>query len=129
MFKLLLSLMTWCSLAASLLASGGGGGCGGGGMGSCGFGDSGPIFPLPRVEEDVMVGGIILRLDREKWGYSVFAAAKEGVLARFSTGDIEVILRRAAPMRDDERALIQRLRSRADVLYVRSVATSGDYGA
>jgi hypothetical protein len=125
MFKLLLSLMTWCSLAASLLASGGGGGCGGGGMGSCGFGDSGPIFPLPRVEEDVKVGGIILRLDREKWGYSVFAAAKEGVLARFSTGDIEVTLRRVAPMRDDERALIQRLRSRADVLYVRSVATSG----
>jgi hypothetical protein len=123
MFKLLLGLMT--CLAVSLLASGGGGGCGGGGMGSCGFGDSGPIFPLPRVEEDVTVGGIILRLDREKWGYSVFAAAKDGVLARFSTGDIEVTLRRVAPMRDDERALVQRLRSRADVLYVRSVATSG----
>ena len=53
-------------------------------MGSCGFGDSGPVFPAPKVEEDVKVGGIILRLDREKWGYSLFAATKEGVLARFS---------------------------------------------
>ena len=94
-------------------------------MGSWGFGDSGPIFPLPRVEEDVKVGGIILRLDREKWGYSVLAAAKEGVLARFSAEDIEVTLRRGAPMRDDERTLVERLRSRNDVLYVRSVATSG----
>jgi hypothetical protein len=94
-------------------------------MGSCGFGDSGPIFPLPRVEEDVKVGGIILRLDREKWGYSVFAAAKEGVLARFSGEDIEVTLRRVLPMREDERSLAQRLRSRNDVLYVHSVATSG----
>ena len=74
-------------------------------------------------------GGIILRLDREQWGYSVFAAAKEGVLSRFSAEDIEVTLRRVPPMRDDGRTPVERLRSRNDVLYVRSVATSGDYGA
>ena len=60
MFKVLLGIIVGCSLAANLLASSGGGGCGAGGAGGFG-GDSGPIFPLPRVEEDVNVGGITER--------------------------------------------------------------------
>ena len=126
MFKVLLGMATWFSLAAGLLASGGGGGCAGGGAGFCGFGDSGPIFALPSVEEDVKVGGITLRLDREKWGYSVFAATcDESPLARFFGEDIEVTLRRVVPMPNDERTLFQSLGSRNDVLYVRAVGTSG----
>ena len=86
------------ALRPGLVASGGGGGCGGSGAGFCGFGDSGPIIVLPRVEEDVRVGGITLRLDREKWGYSIFADTSEGALARFFGEDIEVDLRRVMPM-------------------------------
>jgi hypothetical protein len=124
MFKVLLGIIVGCSLAANLLASSGGGGCGAGGAGGFG-GDSGPIFPLPRVEEDVNVGGITERLDREKWGYSVFAAVGEDPLARFFGEDIEITLRRVAQMPNDERTLVQSLGARKDVLYVRTVATSG----
>jgi hypothetical protein len=125
MFRLLLGITISCTLAAGLLASGGGGGCAGGGAGLGGFGDSGLIFALPKVEEDVKVGGITLKLDREKWGYSVFGATSQGPLARFVGDDIEVTLRRAAPMPDDGRTLVQSLSSRNDVLYVRAVATAG----
>ncbi len=50
MFKALLGVAAWCSMAAGLLASGGGGGCGGGGGGGgfCGFGgDSGSPIRAP----------------------------------------------------------------------------------
>ena len=125
MLKVVLGVAAFCGLATGLVASGGGGGCGGTGAGFCGFGDSGPIMVLPRVEEDVRVGGITLRLDREKWGYSIFADTSEGALARFFGEDIEVDLRRVVPMASDERTLVRNLRSRNDVLYARAVATSG----
>jgi hypothetical protein len=96
MLKVVLGVAAFCGLATGLVASGGGGGCGGTGAGFCGFGDSGPIMVLPRVEEDVRVGGITLRLDREKWGYSIFADTSEGALARFFGEDIEVDLRRVS---------------------------------
>ena len=64
------------------------------------------------------MGGITLRLDREKWGYSIFADTSEGALARFFGEDIEV----DSPRYTDGQ---RNLRSRNDVLYVRAVATSG----
>ena len=70
------------------------------------------------------MGGLTLKLDREKWGYSVFAAASGGLLGRFFGEDIEVTLRRVAPMPNNERTLVQSLGSRSDVLYVRG----GDVG-
>jgi len=128
MFKILLGIAAWCSLAGGLLASGGGGSCAGGGGGDggfCGFGDSGYSFSLPKVEEDVDVGGLTLKLDRTKWGYSVFAGADVGPLARFVGEDIEVTLRRIAPLPDEGRLLVETLAGQNDVLYVRAVATSG----
>jgi hypothetical protein len=127
MFKALLGVAVWCSMAVGLLASGGGGGCGGGGGGGfCGFGgDSGRIYALPTVEEDVNVGGLTLKLDRTKWGYSVFATTHDGPIARFVGEDIEVTLRRIAPLADKGRSLVETLAARNDVLYVRPVATSG----
>jgi hypothetical protein len=126
MFRALLGIAAWCSIASGLLASGGGGGCAGGGGGFCGFGgDSGYPFSLPKVEEDVDVGGLTLKLDRTKWGYSVFAAEGDGPLARFTGEDIEVTLRRIAPPSDDGRRLVETLAARNDVLYARAVATSG----
>lgn len=123
MGKTIVALVTCCAMASPLLASGGG--CGGGG-GFGGFGgDSGPIFELPKVEEDVDVGGLTLKLDRTKWGYSVFATAGDGTLARFVGEDIEVTLRRIAPPADGGRAFVEALASQADVLYARSVSTSG----
>ena len=93
MFKSLLVVGALCGVASGLFASGGGGGCaGGGGAGFCGFGDSGYPFELPKVEEDVIVGGLTLKLDRTKWGYSVFGAKGDGALARFIGDDIEVTL-------------------------------------
>jgi hypothetical protein len=125
MFKLLVGVAAWCTMISALLASGGGCG-GGGGGGGCGFGgDSGPIFELPKVEEDVNVGGLTLKLDRTKWGYSVFAAAGDGALARFSGEDIEVTLRRIAPPPAGGRALVEALSAQSDVLYARPVSTSG----
>ncbi len=128
MFRALLGVAAWCSVAAGLLASGGGGGCagGGGGGGFCGFGgDSGYSFALPKVEEDVDVGGLTLKLDRTKWGYSVFGGTDAGTLARFVGEDIEVTLRRIAPPTDEGRRLVSTLAARNDVLYARAVATSG----
>jgi hypothetical protein len=127
MFKALLVVATWCSIATALLASGGGGGCGGGGGGGfCGFGgDSGRTYVLPTVEEDVDVGGLTLKLDRTKWGYSVFAGPDNGTLARFVGEDIEITLRRIAPLPDEGRLLVEFLAAQKDVLYVRAVATSG----
>jgi hypothetical protein len=113
-------------MVVELLASGGGGGCGGGGGGFCGFGgDSEPVFELPKVEEDVEVGGLTLKLDRTKWGFSVFAGTATGTLARFVGEDIEVTLRRIAPLPDEGRLLVESLAAQKDVLYVRTVATSG----
>ena len=129
MFKALLGVAAWCSMAAGLLASGGGGGCGGGGGGGggfCGFGgDSGSPFALLKVEEDVAVGGLTIKLDRTKWGYSVFDGVRDGLLARFVGEDIEVTLRRIAPLPVDGRMLVKALSSKQDVLYARSIATSG----
>ncbi len=126
MFKGLLLVGALCGVASELFASGGGGGCaGGGGAGFCGFGDSGYPFELPKVEEDVVVGGLTLKLDRTKWGYSVFGVKGDGALARFIGDDIEVTLRRIAPPSDDGRRLAETLAARHDVLYARAVATSG----
>ena len=127
MFKALLGVVAWCSIAAGLLASGGGGGCaGGGGGGFCGFGgDSGYAFALPKVEEDVAVGGLTIKLDRTKWGYSVFDGVRDGLLARFVGEDIEVTLRRIAPMSIQGRSLVKALSAKQDVLYARSIATAG----
>jgi hypothetical protein len=128
MFKAVLGVAVCCGMAAGLLASGGGGGCGGGGVGGgfCGFGgDSGYPFELPKVEEDVDVGGLTLKLDRTKWGYSVFASKGDSALARFIGDDIEVTLRRIAPPSDDRRRLVKTLAAQNDVLCARAVATSG----
>jgi hypothetical protein len=125
MLKVLLGFAAWCTMASALLASGGGCG-GGGGGGGCGFGgDSGRIFELPKVEEDVNVGGLTLKLDREKWGYSVFTTGGDGPLARFVGDDIEVTLRRIAPPPASGRAFVEALVAQSDVLYARPVATSG----
>jgi hypothetical protein len=130
MFKALLGVAAWCSMAAGLLASGGGGGCGGGGGGGgggfCGFGgDSGSPYALPKVEEDVAVGGLTIKLDRTKWGYSVFDGVRDGLLARFVGEDIEVTLRRMAPLPLEGRSLVEALSAKQDVLYARAIATSG----
>ena len=131
MFRALLGVAVWCSMTAGLVASGGGGGggCaggGGGGGGFCGFGgDSGYSFALPKVEEDVAAGGLTIKLDRTKWGYSVFDGVRDGLLARFVGEDIEVTLRRIAPLPVDGRTLVKALSSKQDVLYARSIATSG----
>ncbi len=112
-------------MTSSLLASGGG--CGGDGGGGCGGfgGDSGRIFELPKVEEDVDVAGLTLKLDRTKWGYSVLASSGDGPLARFVGEDIEVTLRQIAAPPSGGRALAEALSSQAGVLYARSVSTSG----
>jgi hypothetical protein len=123
--KAILAVAACCALASSLLASGGSCGGGGGGGGFCGFGGSSYPFELPKVEEDVAVGGLTLKLDRTKWGYSVFSSAGDGPLARFLGEDIEVTLRRIAPPPGGARSLAETLASQAGVLYARSVATSG----
>ncbi len=129
MFKAcFLGVVAWCGVATGLLASGGGGGggcAGGAGGGFCGFGDSGYSFSLPKVEDDVAVGGLTLKLDRTKWGYSVFEGADAGPIARFVGEDIEVTLRRIAPVPDEGRSLAGTLAAQKDVLYARSVATAG----
>jgi hypothetical protein len=126
MLKPLLAVAGWCFMASTLLASGGGcGGGGGGGGGFCGFGDSGSIFELPKVEEDVTVGGLTLKLDRTKWGYSVFATGGNGPVARFTGEDIEVTVSQIAAPIDGGRGLLEALAARDDVLYARPVATSG----
>ena len=71
------------------------------------------------------MGGLTLKLDRTKWGYSVFGVKGDGALARFIGDDIEVTLRRIAPPSDDGRRLAETLAARNDVLYARAVATSG----
>jgi hypothetical protein len=125
MFKPTLAVLIWCGMVAGLSASGGAGCAGGGGAGFCGFGDSAYPFELPKVEEDVDVGGLTLKLDRTKWGYSVLVARSDGALARFTGDDIEVTLRRIAPPSHQGRTLVETLVARNDVLYARSVATSG----
>ena len=117
------ALVVFCAIASPVLA--GGGGCrAGGGFGGFGGGSSYP-FELPKVEEDVEVGGVTLKLNRTKWGYSVFANSAEGPLARFVGEDIEVTLRRIAPAAATDRALADALAAEAGVLYARRVATSG----
>ncbi len=128
MFKALIGVAAWCGMMGGVLASGGGGGCagGGGGGGFCGFGgDSGYSFALPKVEEDVAAGGLTIKLDRTKWGYSVFDGTRDGLLARFVGEDIEVTLRRIAPLAMEGRTLVKDLSAKQDVLYARSIATSG----
>lgn len=123
--KAIFALAACCGLASSVLASGGSCGGTGGGAGFCGFGDSGYPFELPKVEEDVDVAGLTLKLDRTKWGYSVFASSGDGPLARFVGENIEVTLRRIATPRNDGRSLVETLASQTGVLYARSVSTSG----
>ena len=126
MLKILLGFAAWCGMTTELLASGGGGGCAGGGGGDfCGFGDSGYSFALPEVEEDVAVGGLTIKLDRTKWGYSVFDGVRDGLLARFVGEDIEVTLRRIAPLPVQGRSLVKALSAEQDVLYARAIATAG----
>ena len=113
-------------MVAPLMASGGGCGGGGGGGGFCGFGgDSGYPFELPKVEEDVDVGGVTLKLNRTKWGYSIFPTSAEGPLARFVGEDIEVTLRRIAAPPGGDNAFARTLAAEADVLYARRISTSG----
>ena len=126
MLKILLGFAAWCGMTTELLASGGGGGCAGGGGGDfCGFGDSGYSFALPEVEEDVAVGGLTIKLDRTKWGYSVFDGVRDDLLARFVGEDIEVTLRRIAPLPVQGRSLVKALSAEQDVLYARAIATAG----
>src|SRR5512144_1721813 len=116
MRKVVLTGVACCAIASSVLASGGGGGGGGGGF--CGFGGGSSYpFELPKVEEDVDVGGLTLKVNRTKWGYSVFANSGRGPLARFVGEDIEVTLRRIAPPPDGGRLLAQALSSQDGVLY------------
>ena len=70
------------------------------------------------------MGGLTLKLDRTKWGYSVFGVKGAGPLARFIGDDIEVTLRRIAPPTDDGRTC-RTLAARHDVLYARAGAASG----
>ena len=59
MLRGVVTLVVSVVISASLFAEGGGCGGGGGGGGFCGFGgDSGYPFELPKVEEDVDVGGL-----------------------------------------------------------------------
>jgi hypothetical protein len=125
MLRSALVLVVCWSLSAPLLA--GGGACGGGpggGFGGFGGGSSYP-FELPRVEEDVAVAGVTLKLNRTKWGYSVFPSSPKGPLARFVGEDIEVTLRRIATPSDTDRALAETLAAEAGVLYARRISTSG----
>jgi hypothetical protein len=127
MLRSVLVLVVCWAMASPLLAAGGGG-CGGAGGdgGFCGFGgDSSFPFELPKVEEDVDVGGVTLKLNRTKWGYSVFANSAEGPLARFVGEDIEVTLRSIAAPPDGDRALAETLAADSGVLYARRIATSG----
>ena len=120
------SLVAFVFISASLFAEGGGCGGAGGGGGFGGFGgDSGYPFELPKVEEDVDVAGVTLKLNRNKWGYSVFGESPEGPLARFAGEDIEVTLRRIASPSESDRALAETLSAEAGVLYARRVSTSG----
>jgi hypothetical protein len=126
MLRGVLVLISGCAMSSALLAAGGG--CGGGGVGGgfCGFGgDASYPFELPKVEEDVDVGGLTLKLNRTKWGYSVFARSAEGPLARFVGEDIEVTLRRIAAPPDGDRGLAETLATDSGVLYARRISTSG----
>ena len=126
MLRGVVTLIVSVVISASLFAEGGGCGGGGGGGGFCGFGgDSGYPFELPKVEEDVDVGGLTLKLNRTKWGYSVFASSAEGPLARFVGEDIEVTLRRIASPSGTDRTLAETLATEAGVLYARPISTSG----
>lgn len=126
MFKVVLTGVACCAIASSVLASGGGCGGGGGGGGFCGFGGGSSYpFELPKVEDDVDVGGLTLKVNRNKWGYSLFATSGDHPLARFVGEDIEVTLRRMATPPDGGRLLAQTLASQDGVLYARPVATSG----
>jgi hypothetical protein len=122
-----IGVAAWYGMVGGVLGSGGGGSCGGGGGGGfCGFGgDSGYPFSLPKVEEDVAVGGLTIKLDRTKWGYSVFGDIRDGLLARFVGEDVEVTLRRIAPLAMEGRTLVKDLSAKQDVLYARSIATAG----
>ena len=96
MLRSVVTLVVCCGISAPLLGAGGAcGGGAGGGFGGFGGGSSYP-FELPKVEEDVDVAGVTLKLNRTKWGYSVFASSADGPLARFVGEDIEVTLRRIA---------------------------------
>jgi hypothetical protein len=127
MLRSLITLVVFSALCAELIA--GGGGCGGGGEGGgglCGFGGGSSYpFELAKVEEDVDVGGVTLKLNRTKWGYSVFASSADGPLARFVGEDIEVTLRRMPVSSETDRALAEVLGGEAGVLYARRVSTSG----
>lgn len=126
MIKGVVNFVVCCCLAGPLLASGGGCGDGGGAGGFCGFGgDSSYPFELPKVEEDVDVAGVTLKLNRTKWGYSVFARSADGPLARFTGEDIEVTLRRTAATFGTDRALAETLAAEPGVLYARRISTSG----
>jgi hypothetical protein len=127
MLKGVINFVVCCCLAGPLLASGGGCGDGGGGGGFCGFGggDASYPFELPKVEEDVDVAGLTLKLNRTKWGYSVFARSADGPLARFTGEDIEVTLRRTAATFGTDRALAETLAAEPGVLYARRISTSG----
>ena len=125
MLRSVVTLVVCCGISAPLLGAGGAcGGGGGGGFGGFGGGSSYP-FELPKVEEDVDVAGVTLKLNRTKWGYSVFASSADGPLARFVGEDIEVTLRRIASLPDNDRALAETLAAEAGVLYARRVSTSG----
>ena len=125
--KCVLTLVVCFVISAPLLAAGGG--CGGGGGACGGFGgfggDSSYPFELPRVDEDVDVAGVTLKLNRTKWGYSIFASSAEGPLARFVGEDIEVTLRRIASPSDTDQVLAETLAAEAGVLYARRISTSG----
>jgi hypothetical protein len=119
-------LVVFWAISGRLFAADGGCGGGGGGGGFCGFGGgSNYPFELPRVEEDVAVGGLTLKLNRTKWGYSLFASSVEGPLARFVGEDIEVTLRRIASPSGTDRTLTETLATEAGVLYARAISTSG----
>ncbi len=119
-------MVVGCAISARLFGAGGGcgGAGGGGGFGGFGGGSSYP-FELPRVEEDVDVGGLTLKLNRTKWGYSVFASSAGGPLARFVGEDIEVTLRRIAAPAVTGSALAETLGTEAGVLYARRISTAG----
>jgi hypothetical protein len=126
MFKVVLAGVACSAIASTLLASGGGCGGGGHGGGFGGFGgDSAYPVELPKVEEDVDIGGLTLKVNRNKWGYSLFATSGDGPLARFVGEDVEVTLRRIATPPDGGRLLVQTLSAQDGVLYARSVSTSG----
>jgi hypothetical protein len=125
MLRSVVTLVVCCGISDPLLGAGGAcGGGAGGGFGGFG-GDSSYPFELPKVEEDVEVAGVTLKLNRTKWGYSVFASSANGPLARFVGEDIEVTLRRIASPSGNDRALVETLASEAGVLYARRISTSG----